>query len=91
MEAQEIIERIQAMVERRNFVLKSIDDVYREIEQLDENYMTYGVGSMRDVDELVVVLGYLKNSVAMWDISIEFEMKQLHREHKSVLEALGVS
>jgi chaperonin cofactor prefoldin len=91
MEAQEIIERIQAMVERRNFVLNSIDDVYREIEQLDENYMTYGVGSMRDVDELVVVLGYLKNSVAMWDISIEFEMKQLHREHKSVLEALGVS
>jgi chaperonin cofactor prefoldin len=91
MEAQEIIERIQAMVERRNFALERIDDVYREIEQLDENYMTYGVGSIKDIEELVVVLRYLKNSVAMWDIRIEFEMKQLHREHKSVLEALGVS
>jgi hypothetical protein len=85
MEAQEIIERIQAMVERRNFALERIEARERELSELSE------YGSISDVQDAIVALRYLKGSVAMWDIRIEFEMKQLHREHKSVLEALGVS
>ena len=85
MEKQEITGRIIAMVERRNFALERIAARERELAELIDH------GSISDVQDTIVALRYLKGSVSMWDSRIAFEMKQLHREHKSVLEALGVS